>query len=168
MHRKRIEASSGAMHHTTKHSSVKHTLRCAHIVYLVCCVGESFCATSHLLYVSTLPCCCGGTQRPLYATRRKPKCICLPSVAKRCMEGPRQITVVFLNCGFKPLRYTLNVRFGAFGSLHNGDFSGYSVLRMISRSSHCRRIRSASLVRLSRKGVCAENEYKNYCGQTAH
>ena len=42
------------MYLTIKHSSVKHTLRCVLTMPLVCCVGESVCATSHLLYV--LPC----------------------------------------------------------------------------------------------------------------
>ena len=40
IHRKRIGASSGTMYHTIKHSSVKQTLRCIHIMHLVCCVGE--------------------------------------------------------------------------------------------------------------------------------
>ena len=53
-HRKRIGTNSGTMYHTTKHSSVKHTLRCLHIMHLVCYVGESVCAISHLQYF--LPC----------------------------------------------------------------------------------------------------------------
>ena len=44
-HRKRIEDSSCTMYHKIKHSSVKHTLRCLHIMHLMCCVGVPVCAT---------------------------------------------------------------------------------------------------------------------------
>ena len=53
IHRKRIGSNSGKMYHTTKHSSVKHTLRCLQIMHLVCYVGEAVCATSHLQYFYT-------------------------------------------------------------------------------------------------------------------
>ena len=52
--RKNPQANSGTMYHSIKHSSVKHTLPCVHVMHLVCCVGESVCATSHLPHVS--PC----------------------------------------------------------------------------------------------------------------
>ena len=85
--RERVGAGYGAMYHTIKHSSVKYSLRCVCIMHLVCCVGESVCATSHLPYV--LPCrvAAGYATPAVRPPKGNPKCICLPSVAKRCTEG---------------------------------------------------------------------------------
>ena len=87
IYRKRIGASSGAMYHTIEHSSVKYSLRCARIMHVVCCVRESVCATLHLRFV--LPCrvVAGYAAPAVRPPRRNPKCMCLPSVAKSCMEG---------------------------------------------------------------------------------
>ena len=49
--KKCVGVDFGVVCHTIKHTSVKHTLRCLHIMHLVRCVGQSVCATSHLLYV---------------------------------------------------------------------------------------------------------------------
>ena len=94
--KERVGPGHGAMYHQIKHSSVKYSLRCVCIMYLVCCVGESLWATSHLLYV--LPCRSHAT-RAVRPPKRNPKCICLPSVAKRCMEATKnKIHRGFLNC----------------------------------------------------------------------
>ena len=89
IHRKRTGASSGTMYHTIVHTSVKHTLCCVHIMYLVCCAGESVCATSHLLY---FPCrvAAGYATPAVRHPKRNPKCMCLPSVAKRCMDAKKK------------------------------------------------------------------------------
>ena len=52
--RERVEAGSGAVCDAVGRSSVEHIVRCVCIMHLACCVGESVCATSHLLLV--LPC----------------------------------------------------------------------------------------------------------------
>ena len=70
----RAGAGYGAMWDVMKYSSVERAVRCVRIMHLVCCVGESVCATSHLLHAVRPP-------------KGNPNCICLPSVAKRCMEG---------------------------------------------------------------------------------
>ena len=54
IHKKRIGTKTGAVGHAVARSSVERALRCVRIMHLVCCVGESVCATLHLLDV--LPC----------------------------------------------------------------------------------------------------------------
>ena len=60
-------------------SSVERALRCVRVVHLVCCVGESVCATSHLLNV--LPCRVRNTR--CTPAKRKPE---MHLLAKRCKE----------------------------------------------------------------------------------
>ena len=76
--RERVEAGSGAVCDAVRHSSMEYTLCCVCSMHLACCVGESVCATSHLLLV--LPCRVAvGYATP--AAR-----MWLPSVAKRRMD----------------------------------------------------------------------------------
>ena len=95
--KKRIGTKTGAVCHAVARSSVERALRCVRVVQLVCCVGESVCATSHLLYV--LPCrvAAGYATPAVRPPEVNPKCICLPSVEKRCIEGHEKtkLTVFF-------------------------------------------------------------------------
>ena len=97
IYRKHIRVSFGAVCHAVARSSVKFYLRSVCIMHLVCCMGESVCATSHLLYV--LPCRVAAWHATpaVRPPKGNPKCIWL---AKRCKEmygGPRKTksTVVF-------------------------------------------------------------------------
>ena len=49
-----------------------------------------------------------------------------------------------------------------------GDFSGTVFLRINSRSSQCRRVRNVKSRASVRKGMCVENQNKNYCEQPTH
>ena len=60
-------------------ASVERALRCVRIMHLVCCVGESVCATSHLLNV--LP------GRVAAGVRNKPEMHLLAKRCKESMEG---------------------------------------------------------------------------------
>ncbi len=85
-----------------------------------CAVGESVCATAHLLFA--LPCRVAAE----YATpavrppKGNPKCICLPSVCKEIYGGPRKTkpTMGFWTVGHT-IEATLCERFGAHGSLYS-------------------------------------------------
>ena len=103
--RERIGTKTGAVCHAVARSSEERALRCVRVMHLVCCVGKSVCATSHLLY--EFPC----TVAAEYATpavrppKGNPKCICLPSVAKRCTEGheKQKLQWFFFELLVKPL-----------------------------------------------------------------
>ena len=125
IHRKRTGASTGTMYHTIKHSSLKHSLRCVHIMHLVCCVQASVCATSHLLYSypAVLPRC---TQHPLYATTEMHLLAKRSKVMKR---GPRQKkkTEFFCELWVKPLTQpsaSVLVNMGASSSIVGVRSSG--------------------------------------------
>ena len=69
-----------------KYSSVERALRSVCVMHLVCCVGESVCATSHLQYFVPSHVAAGYATLAVRPLKGNPKCICLPSVAKRCIE----------------------------------------------------------------------------------
>ena len=88
-------------------------------MHLVCCVGESVCATSHLLYVYPAM-LLRGTQHPQSATKTELE---MHLLAKRCKEmcgEPRKkLTVFFFLLELRvKIKVTLSERLGAFGSLY--------------------------------------------------
>ena len=98
--KKRTGTKTGAVCHAVARSSVERALRCVRIMHLVCCLGESVCAASHLLYV--LPCraAAGYATPAVRPPKKKPE---MHLLAKRCKDmcgGPtkNKIDRGFLNC----------------------------------------------------------------------
>ena len=81
IHNKRTGTKTGAVCHAVARSSVEPPLRCVRIMHLVCCVGESVCATPHLL-----PCCCGVRNTRCTPTRRKPEMQPSASEGDECVQ----------------------------------------------------------------------------------
>ena len=85
---KKIGAQTGTMYHTIKHPSVKHTLRCVYIMHLVCCAGESVCATSHLQNVFRCRVAV-GCAKPAVRHQKKRNAFACQALKKMC-GGPRK------------------------------------------------------------------------------
>ena len=90
IHRKRIGASSVTMYHKIKHSSVKHSLRCLHLMHLVW-----LCRGICLRYITlavfwNLAMQLRCTQYPLCATKKKikPEMLLLAMRCKEMYGGP--------------------------------------------------------------------------------
>ena len=102
--KKSVGVDFGVVCHTIKHTSVKHTLRCLHIMHLVCCVGQSVCATSHLLYVQPRH-VAAGYATPAVRTQREPEMHLLAMRCKEMYGGPKKThDRGFLELSVKPLR----------------------------------------------------------------
>ena len=82
-----------------------------------CAVSGNLSALHHTCYIFALPCSCGVRNTRCTPPKRNPKCMCLPSVAKKCMEGHEKMTVVSGTVGHTS-EATLCERFGGFGNLY--------------------------------------------------
>ena len=84
-------------------------------MHLLCSVGESVCATSHLIYFYPAV-KLRGAQHPLYATKKKPE---MHVLAKRCkeMNGPW-----FFSIAGETIKVALNGPFGAYGNLNTSQW----------------------------------------------
>ena len=114
IYRKRIRVSFGAVCHAVGRSSVKYSLRSVRIMHLV---SGNLYALHHTCYIcATLP-----SVRP---TKRNPKCICFPSVAKRCIGGPRKS------------KYLSGTRFQNFARMQKRDrWKAFSSVTRYDKSS---------------------------------
>ena len=90
------------MCHAVPRSSVKYSLRRVRIMHLVCCVGDSVCAASHLLYV--LPCrVAAGPRNTRWdahqkETRNAFACQALQRDVWRATKNKIDSVFFFLNC----------------------------------------------------------------------
>ena len=120
IHKKSIGTKTGAVCHAVARSSVERALRCVRIMHLACCVGESVCAASHLLYVFPCRVAAGNATPAVRTPKKKTRNAFACHALQRDVSGAttNQSDRRFLNW-WSNRCVTLSGPFGAFGILYS-------------------------------------------------